>query len=108
MTDKIIVYTTCSNEEAAGKLASHLVEQRVAACVSIVQARSHYRWKGAVEQAQEWMLLIKSSRPLFESLRREIVKAHEYELPEVLAVSVLDGTPDYLAWIEDSLQPVTT
>jgi periplasmic divalent cation tolerance protein len=105
MTDKIIVYTTCSSQESAAKMAAHLVETRVAACVSIVEAASHYRWKGAVEHAREWMLLIKSSRPLFDSLRREIAKVHEYEVPEVLAVPVLDGTPDYLAWVEDSLQP---
>src|SRR5271165_3018732 len=70
MTDKIVVLNTCGSEAEAERLARLLVERRLAACVSIVpRLRSVYRWNGAVESAEEWLLLIKSSRPLFESLR---------------------------------------
>lgn len=103
MTDKIVVYTTCSSNEAAGKLAAHLVEQRLAACVSVAAVQSHYRWKGAVENAAEWMLTIKSSRSLFERLKQEIARVHEYEVPELLALPVVDGAPGYLAWLDESL-----
>ena len=97
MTDKIIVLTTCSSEEAARELANHLVELRLAACVSVLPASSHYRWKGAVEQAQEWMLMIKSARGLYQDLQREILRVHKYELPEVIAMVVADGSPLYLS-----------
>ena len=70
MTDKIVVLNTCGSEAEAERLARLLVEQRLAACVSIVpRIRSVYRWNGAVESSEEWLLLIKSSRPLFEPLR---------------------------------------
>lgn len=104
MTDKIVVLSTCATEEEAARLAHLLVEARLAACVTMVPAaRSVYRWKGAVESAAECLLIIKSSRQLFESLRAALEKAHTYELPEVLALPVVDGSANYLNWIEGQL-----
>ena len=66
MTDKIVVLSACDSEEKAAGLARHLVERRLAACVNIVPgARSIYRWKGVIEDAPEWLLVIKSRRDLF-------------------------------------------
>lgn len=105
MTDKIVVLNTCANEEEAERLARLLVEQRIAACVSIVpRLRSFYRWNGAVESADEWLLLIKSSRPLFEQLCAAIEKAHSYEVPEVLALPIVGGAAPYLDWLQANLQ----
>jgi periplasmic divalent cation tolerance protein len=105
MTDKIVVLNTCASEAEAERLARLLVEQRLAACVSVVpRLRSFYRWKGAVEQSEEWLLLIKSSRPLFESLRAALEQAHSHEVPEVLALPVVDGSAGYLEWLQASLQ----
>ena len=102
MTDKIVVFTTCGSEEEARKLAAALVEKRMAACVNITApVTSVYRWKGSVEEAKEWMLIIKSRRERFDELRMVLESAHSYELPEVLAIPVVDGSPNYLAWVED-------
>ena len=101
MTDKIVVFTTCGSEEEARKLASVLIEKHLAACVNITApVISVYRWKGVVEEAKEWMLIIKSRRERFDDLRIVLEAAHSYELPEVLAVPVVDGSPNYLAWVE--------
>jgi len=105
MTDKIVVLNTCAHEEEAERLARLLIDRRLAACVSIVpRVRSFYRWKGAVESSDEWLLLIKSSRPLFGQLRAAIENAHAYEVPEVLALPVVDGAPPYLDWLQANLQ----
>jgi len=102
MTDKIVVFTTCGSEEEARKLAAALIEKCVAACVSITApVTSVYRWKGSVEEAREWMLIIKSRRQRFEELREVLESTHSYELPEVLAIPVAEGSPRYLAWLED-------
>ena len=101
MTDKIVVFTTCGSEEEARKLAAALVEKHVAACVNITApVTSVYRWKGLVEEAKEWMLVIKSRRERFDELRVMLEGAHSYELPEVLALPVVEGSPNYLAWVE--------
>jgi periplasmic divalent cation tolerance protein len=106
VTDKIVFLTTCDSEAAAGELARKLVENRVAACVNIVSGvRSIYRWKDKVEDAAEWLLLIKSRRDLFASLRAEIAKLHTYEVPEIIALPVVEGSETYLAWLDSELRP---
>ncbi len=104
MTDKIVVLTTCDSKKRADKLARHLVKQRVAACVNVLpKARSIYRWKEKVEEAAEWMLIIKSRRDLFSALRDEIQTQHSYEVPEMIALPVVDGSEAYLAWFDAQL-----
>jgi periplasmic divalent cation tolerance protein len=104
MTDKIVVFSACDSEEQASQIARALVEQRLAACVNIVPgARSIYRWKGQIEDAAEWLLIIKSRRDLMEKLRAAIGNIHSYEVPELLAVPVVDGSESYLAWLDFEL-----
>jgi len=104
MTDKIVVFSACDSEEQARRVAHALVEQRLAACVNIVPgARSIYRWKGQVEDASEWLLIIKSRRDLMEQLRAAIGRIHSYEVPELLAVAAVDGSEEYLAWLDREL-----
>src|SRR5581483_2766057 len=104
MTDKIVVFSTCDSEEQAGTIARSLLEQRLAACVTILPgARSIYCWKGEIENSAEWMLVIKSRRDLMIQLRTAIGKVHSYEVPELLAVPVVDGSEDYLAWLDREL-----
>lgn len=106
MTDKVVVFSTCDSEEQAGRIARALVEQRLAACVNILPgARSIYHWKGQVEDATEWMLIIKSRRDLMDDLRTAIGKIHSYEVPELLAVPVVDSSESYLAWLDRELRP---
>src|SRR6185437_3513997 len=99
MTDKIVVLSTCASEEEANRIAVLLVERRLAACVNVIpQIRSVYRWKGAVESSAEILLLIKSSRERFQALREALEGAHSYELPEALALPVIEGSENYLNW----------
>lgn len=101
MTDKIVVLATCGSEEEARKLAAILIEKHLAACVNITAPiTSVYRWKGVVEESREWLLIVKSRRERFDQLRLALESAHSYELPEVLAIPVLDGSPNYLAWVD--------
>ena len=104
MTDKIVVLSTCATEEEAARVARSLVEARVAACVTLVPGvRSVYRWQGAIQSSAEYLLIIKSSRQLFESLRAALEKVHTYEVPEVLALPVVDGSANYVHWLEGQL-----
>jgi periplasmic divalent cation tolerance protein len=104
MTDKIVVLTTCESEEQASRLARRLVEKKLAACVNILpQIRSVYRWKDKIEDAAEFQLVIKSRRDLFDALRAEIAEIHSYEIPEIIAIPIVDGSPGYLAWLDREL-----
>ena len=104
MTDKIVVLSTCESEEEASRLARRLVELRLAACVSVIPgARSVYHWKGKVEEHAEFVLIVKSRRDLFASLRAELRKVHSYETPEVIALPVVDGDEGYLSWLDREL-----
>jgi periplasmic divalent cation tolerance protein len=104
MTDKIVVLSTCKSAEEAAQIARALVEKKLAACVNVMPAvRSFYRWKGVIEDEQESLLVIKSSRGLFDQLRVEIEKLHSYEVPEVIAVPIVDGSEGYLEWLEREL-----
>jgi periplasmic divalent cation tolerance protein len=105
MTDKRIVLTTCGSQEEAGKIAQHLVEHRLAACVNVIpQISSLYRWHGKVESAQEWLLLVKTKADKFAQVRDAIQSLHSYELPECVAISIEDGSAAYLAWIEKNVE----
>ena len=85
-------------------MARALVEARLAACVNIVPGvRSIYHWQGSVQEDSEWMLIIKSTRPLFEQLAAELRKIHSYEVPEVLAIPVVAGDEAYLEWLNREL-----
>jgi periplasmic divalent cation tolerance protein len=107
MTDKIVVLNTCASAEEAERLARSLVDQRLAACVTVITPiRSFYRWQGAVADAAEWLLVIKTSRPLFERLRATLESTHSYEVPEILALPVIEGAANYLSWIDSELQPI--
>jgi|SRR5579862_839906 len=104
MTDKIVVLSACDSEEQATRIARDLVEQRLAACVNIIPgARSIYRWKDQIEDASEWLLVIKSRRDKFDALRHAIGKIHSYEVPEMLALPVVDGLESYLGWLDREL-----
>ncbi len=104
MTDKIVVLSTCASAEEAERIARRLVEARVAACVNVVPGmRSFYYWKGSMEESSEYLLVIKSRRGLYERLQSELRKVHSYEVPEILALSVVDGEPAYLEWMDAEL-----
>lgn len=106
MTDKRIVLTTTGSREEAQQIARALVEARLAACVNIAgPIESVFRWKGQVESASEYLLLVKTTAALFPRVRDAIRQAHSYELPECVALPVDEGSADYLKWMEESVTP---
>ncbi len=106
MTDKILVLSTCGTAEEAERLGRQLIEKRLAACVNVIPgAKSIYRWQGEIEDAPETLLLIKSRRSLFDAVRMELEKSHSYEVPEVVALAIVEGSLGYLSWLEKELAP---
>lgn len=104
MTEFIQVMTTVEKEADARHIARRLVEARLAGCVQVLgPITSTYRWEGALEAAQEWLCLIKTSRALYAEVEAAIRALHPYDTPEILAVPVVAGSADYLAWLDASL-----
>ncbi|MCU0896644.1 MAG: divalent-cation tolerance protein CutA [Burkholderiales bacterium] len=101
-----LVLTNLPDRESADRLARGVVEARVAACVNVLSpARSVYRWKGAVETAEEYPVLIKTAADRYAELEKTIRALHPYELPEIVAVNIEAGLPAYLAWVETETRP---
>ena len=107
MTDTVLlVLTNLPDATRANALAAHLVDQRLAACVNVLApATSVYRWAGAVETATETPLLIKTTTARYAALEAAIRSQHPYELPEIVAVPVAAGLPDYLDWVRAEVRP---
>ena len=103
--DVIIVMMTAPDPESAATIARSLVEERLAACCNIVPGlRSIYRWEGAIEDATETLVIIKTVRSGFEALRSRIVALHPYDVPEVLAIPLYSGDAAYLKWLRSSVE----
>ena len=101
MLDYIQVVTTTEHREDAERIARTLVEERLAACVQVVgPISSTYRWRGAIETAQEWQCWAKSRRDLYDEIEKTIRRIHPYEVPEILAMPVLAGNASYLKWLD--------
>jgi periplasmic divalent cation tolerance protein len=105
MTDTKLALTTAGSQEEARKIGQTLVQRRLAACVNIVpQIMSIYRWEGKVEEAQEWLLLIKTTVTGFARVQEAIKELHSYDLPECICVPIEEGSSDYINWLRDSVQ----
>jgi periplasmic divalent cation tolerance protein len=97
----LLVVTNTPDRAVAQKIASALIEQRLAACVNVLaECTSVYRWKGAVEAAAEVPLLIKTRAEQYDAVEAAICSLHPYELPEIIAFPVARGLPAYLDWVE--------
>jgi periplasmic divalent cation tolerance protein len=102
--DFLQVSTTTANRDEADRIAAALVEQRLAACVQIVgTVHSVYRWQGQVECAEEWLLLVKTTRDAYAAVEAAIRKLHSYECPEVIATPIAEGSADYLRWLAEQV-----
>jgi periplasmic divalent cation tolerance protein len=105
MTDKVMIFSTAGNEAEARKIAQTLVERQLAACVNIVpRIQSVYRWEGKVETAEEFLLLIKSTKGRAAEVQSMIKELHSYDLPECIVTSIEGGSAEYLNWIADSVR----
>lgn len=103
MAEALEVHVTMPDADTARSIGRTLVGERLAACVNVVPGVvSIYSWKGALQEDQEVLCLIKTSPHRFEQLRARVVELHPYDLPEVMAFAVDDGSRDYLDWVRSS------
>lgn len=101
----IAVLITAPNEDEGAGIAQKLVESKLAACVNIVKGiRSIYRWKGALEDDPEVLLIAKTERKLLERLTAAVKEMHSYDVPETIALPILGGSQDYLSWVTESTE----
>jgi periplasmic divalent cation tolerance protein len=99
-----VVLTTAPNREEAERLARTLVEERLAACATLIPSvRSVYRWQGAIEEASETVLLLKTGAGHLSALQARLTTLHSYETPEFLVLAIESGSPSYLEWLAASL-----
>ena len=103
-----LILCTCPDSQVAEQLATSLVELRLAACINIIPGlTSIYRWQGKLEKGTEVLLLIKTIRKHYAAVEAAIQQQHPYELPEIIAVTLDEGSSDYLRWITTSLEDVS-
>ena len=107
-TEHVVVMTTTDDPEEAAALARALVEARLAACVQAMPIASTYRWEGAVETADEHLLLVKTRADRVVEVKAFLDERHSYDTPECVVVPVTDGLPGYLAWVDESVGRTST
>ena len=101
------VQVSIEDEELAHVLARRFLDERLAACAQVVgPITSHYRWKGAVETAREWLVVLKTADDRAQALVAELARVHPAENPEILVLPVAGGAPGYLAWVHGETRPV--
>ena len=103
-TEARVVLVTCGSMAEARKITKAVVEKRLAACVNVVSAsvESVYRWKGKVDSAKEFLLVIKTTALRLKDLEKEVARLHSYEVPEFLVLAVEGGSKKYLAWLTEN------
>lgn len=105
MSDHVLVVTTTDSQEEAQAIGRHLIEHRLAACVQVLgPVESMYWWQEKIESAQEWQCIAKSRQDLFGSMESAIRKMHSYDVPEILAFPIVEGSGPYLAWMQEQLR----
>lgn len=104
MSDAIVVFMTSANSDEARRIATELVERRLAACVQILpEIESIYRWNGEVQRETELLLLAKTTAAQFDDLERAVRELHSYDTPEIVAVPLAHISEPYRAWLMDNV-----
>ncbi len=104
MTGYLVVLITVPTDRGE-ELASFIVENKLGACVNVVpEVSSIYWWKGEIERDRESLLVVKTSAERFGELMKKVKEVHPYTVPEIVALPIVAGNPDYLRWIEESLE----
>ncbi len=100
-----LVLCACPDEDTAVNIAENIVAQRLAACVNVLPSvYSVYQWQENVESAKENMLMIKTTTTKYPSLEKVIKSLHPYDIPEIIAIDITSGLPEYLKWIDSSIK----
>lgn len=104
-TEAVVILMTGPDAEVLGALAHYLVQERLVACVNVVDGvRSVYRWRGRVEDATEALAILKTTRDRVAALREQVLEMHPYDVPEFLVLPVREGASAYLEWIDESVR----
>jgi periplasmic divalent cation tolerance protein len=104
LSGRLVALSTVGSAEDADRLARALVERRLAACVNVVPGVvSHYRWKGELQRDEERLLVIKTRTERIEALREALRELHPYDLPELVAFEISEGSPAYLKWLDEGV-----
>ena len=104
MSEFIVALVTVGSADEGDRLARALVESRLAACVNRQKAvQSIYRWQGKIESSEEELLIVKTRRDLFERLKEKIQQLHSYQVPEIIALPIIEGSENYLRWLDEDL-----
>jgi len=102
----IVILVTTGNEIEAKKIARVLVEEKLAGCVNFYPVTSVYRWQNEICEDAEWQLVIKTDEQLFSTLSARIQDLHSYDVPEIIALPIVNSSMAYIQWLQDSLQKV--
>lgn len=102
--DYVVVIVTTANRQEAEKIAYHLLNEKLIACANIIgPVSSFFHWTGKIESAEEYLMLMKSRKDLFSKLSDAVKALHSYEVPEIIAIPIVDGSKAYMAWLADCL-----
>jgi periplasmic divalent cation tolerance protein len=102
---EIVIFITAPNEDEAASIARSLVEARLAACANIVRnIRSIYTWQGSIQDDNEVLMMVKTRKSLFSKVSVKVRELHSYDVPEIIALPIIDGSPDYLNWLKESTE----
>lgn len=103
MTDFIQVHWTAANEEEAKRIAMLLINEKLIACATLIpHVESIYSWQGEIKRHEETKVILKTKKGLFDPVAKRISELGEYEVPEIVEISIVAGLPAYLEWIEEN------
>lgn len=101
----IVIFITASHKKEAERIASSLVEKKLAACVNIIGGiKSVFRWQGRIDKTNEVLLIIKSKKSKFNAITRFVKSIHSYEVPEIISLPIITGNKDYLEWLDANIR----
>jgi len=105
MADEIIVFISAASKDEAARIGTALVNEHIAACVNILpQIRSLFFWEGRIQDESETLIVVKSRLSLLDRIIARVKELHSYTVPEVIAIPVIGGSPEYLRWLKNSTQ----
>jgi periplasmic divalent cation tolerance protein len=103
--DYVVVVVTTTDKQEAEKIVRRLLDEKLIACANIISpVSSHFHWSGKIEKADECLVLMKSRKDLFEKLAETVKSLHSYEVPEILALLIINGSKTYMDWLESCLK----
>lgn len=98
-----LILTTTDSQSTADQLASHLVKEKLAACVQVMPITSFYTWQGDFNKDAEWLLLVKTKTSRYSDVEKALLTHHPYDTPEIIQIPITQGSQPYLGWIDETM-----